>query len=39
VLGAISILGSPGFAVRDTATGVVRAIDADGCRVHFTTGP
>lgn len=33
VLGAITVLGTPAFAVRDTSTGVVRALDADDCRV------
>ena len=37
VLGPINVLGMPAFAVRDTATGVVRAIAASDCRLLFTT--
>ena len=33
VLGPISVLGAPAFAVRDTATGAVRAIAASNCQV------
>jgi negative regulator of sigma E activity len=40
VLGAITVLGTPAFAIRDTSTGAVRAIDALDCRVFFTVdGP
>ncbi|MGZ4673543.1 MAG: hypothetical protein ACXV3B_07260 [Ilumatobacteraceae bacterium] len=37
VLGPINVLGNPAFAVRDTATGVVRAIAASDCQVLFST--
>jgi negative regulator of sigma E activity len=37
VLGPISVLGTPAFAVRDTATGVVRAIAASNCQVLLTS--
>jgi hypothetical protein len=37
VLGPISVLGAPAFAVRDTATGAVRAIAASNCQVLLTT--
>ena len=37
VLGPISVLGVPAFAVRDTSTGVVRAVAASDCRVLLTT--
>jgi hypothetical protein len=37
VLGPISVLGAPAFAVRDTATGAVRAIAASTCQVLLTT--
>ncbi len=36
VLGPINVLGIPAFAVRDTSTGVVRAIAASDCRLLFT---
>lgn len=39
VLGPISVLGTPAFAVRDTATGAVRAIAASNCQVLITTTP
>jgi negative regulator of sigma E activity len=39
LLGPITVLGSPAFAVRDMSSGVVKAIDAGDCRVLFTTGP
>ena len=37
LLGPISVLGAPAFAVRDTATGAVRAIAASNCQVLLTT--
>jgi hypothetical protein len=33
VLGPISVLGTPAFAIRDAATGAVRAIAASNCQV------
>lgn len=39
LLGSISVLGAPSYAVRDNSTGVVRAVDATDCRVLFSTGP
>ncbi len=39
VLGPISVVGAPAWAVRDTSTGVVRAIDPNDCRVLLSTGP
>jgi hypothetical protein len=33
VLGSISYQGTPAFAVRDTATGELQAVDAGDCRV------
>ena len=39
LLGSISVLGAPAYAVRDNSTGVVRAVDATDCRVLFSTGP
>ena len=36
VLGPITVLGVPAFAVRDSTTGVLRAIDAVDCHVFFT---
>ena len=37
VLGPISVLGAPAFAVRDTATGAVRAIAASNCHLLIST--
>jgi hypothetical protein len=39
LLGPITVLGSPAFAVRDMSSGMVKAIDAGDCRVLFTAGP
>ena len=39
LLGSISVLGAPAYAVRDNSTGVVRAVDATDCRVLFSTEP
>ncbi|HEX2785214.1 MAG TPA: hypothetical protein VHN36_16645 [Ilumatobacteraceae bacterium] len=35
-LGTISVLGSTAFAVRDNSTGIVRAVNADDCRLFFS---
>jgi negative regulator of sigma E activity len=36
LLGPISVLGSPAYAVRNNSTGVVSAVDANDCHVLFT---
>jgi hypothetical protein len=39
VLGPISVFGAPAWAVRDTSTGVVRAIDATDCHLLLRSPP